>query len=837
MTFFEYSNKSIQKLYSELKTEPENGLTSQAALHLLSTSGKNTIKGKEETPFGIFVRQFKSAFLYMLVGAGIISLFLGEMIDGLMIFAFVIINALLGFYQEFRSHQALKLLGKYVASKTTVLRDGKQKDIDSSDLVVGDIVCLTPGDIIRADIRIIEENNLFTDESILTGESVPVKKSSQSLKSPAKVIYKASNVGFSGTTVISGKGKGVVVATGMNTAIGNIAKLTTQTDSSSSFEKNITKLSEFVLRLIGVTLVLVFFSNFLVKGFAINIPELIVFTIALAVSVIPEALPVVTTFSLSRGALVLAKHKVVVKRLSAIEDLGSIEVLCTDKTGTLTENKLKVTDIKAENPRTAAFFAALVSDGGIKHDKIDPFDAALWDYLTKKEQASEPKYIRLDEIPFDPQRKRNSAVLSHEGKTTLYTRGAPEEILKICNKQNDKKYLNWISEQGKLGRRVLALAFRDIQNSENYDIKKLEKNMTLVGMFSFVDPLKSTAAEALKKAKTLGLSIKILTGDSKDVAAAVAKKIGLIDNIADVITGEKYDLLPDSDKHLAVEHYSVFARVSPEQKYEIIKLLEERHEVGFLGEGINDAPALKIANVALAVQGASDIARDSADIILLNKSLDVIVDGIGEGRKVFANTIKYIKATLASNFGNFFAVATATLISDYLPLLPLQILLLNLLSDFPMISIATDTVEPADLEKPETYNLREIAFISIVLGTVSTIFDFIFFALFYKISPSVLQTNWFIGSVITELMLFFSIRTKGVFYKAKRASSFIIFLSVGVILLTLALPFTTIGQKAFNFTPPIFHHLSLVFLVVGLYFVSTETVKLFYYKFLYKENS
>lgn len=836
MAFWNYTNTKPESIYKELSTDPEKGLTSQNVNKLIIKYGINSIKGREVSAFDILIRQFKSAFLYLLFGAGIISLFLGQIIDGVMIFAFVLINALLGFYQEFRSHQALKLLDKYVASKTTVFRDGKETEIDSSRLVPGDIVLLVPGDIIRADLRIIEDYNLFTDESVLTGESVPVHKTSKTQKHVQKQIYKSENIGFSGTTVITGKGKGVVVATGTNTAIGSIAKLTSQTENVSSFEKSIKKLSEFVLRLIGVTLVIVFISNLLVKGLSINIPELIVFAIALAVSVIPEALPVVTTFSLSRGALVLAKHKVVVKRLSAIEDLGGIEVLCTDKTGTLTENKMKIIDVFSKTPQKSAFFASLVSDGGTKHDKIDPFDKALWDYISRKDKKRAGSYQRLNEMPFDPQRKRNAVVLEHKGKITLYTRGAPEEILKICKKKNFKNELVWLKKKGSQGHRVIAIAQKSLSNKKDIDIKKQENGMILLALFAFEDPLKITAPDAVKKAKTLGISVKILTGDSSGVAGAVAKQIGLIDKESDVIKGEQFDKLADPDKKRAADSFSVFARVAPEQKYEIIKLLQEKYEVGFLGEGINDAPALKIANVALVVQGASDIAKDSSDIILLNKSLDIIVGGIEEGRKVFANSVKYIKATLTSNFGNFFAVAAATLISDYLPLLPLQILLLNLLSDFPMISIATDNVESSDLTKPESYNLREIAFVSIVLGTVSTIFDFIFFSMFYKISPAVLQTNWFMGSVITELVLFFSIRTKRLFYKARRASNFIIILTVSVIAFTFILPFTIIGHDVFNFVSPTPRYILLVLTVVVLYFISTETVKLLYYKFLYKEN-
>lgn len=374
--------------------------------------------------------------------------------------------------------------------------------------------------------------------------------------------------------------------------------------------------------------------------------------------------------------------------------------------------------------------------------------------------------------------------------------------------------------------------------AKQYAVKDEEKNLTLVGLLSFVDPIKPSAKKAVEQAEKLGVKIKILTGDSQEVAGAVAYQIGLIKKTTDVITGEILDNLPDEEKTLAVEKNSVFARVSPDQKYNIIKLLQENNEVGFLGEGINDAPALKIANVGLVVDSASDIARESTDIILLKKSLEVIIDGIKEGRKVFANTIKYIKATLASNFGNFFAVATASLLIDYLPMLPLQILLLNLLSDFPMIAIATDNVDSQELQKPKSYNLKEIAFLATVLGIVSTVFDFIFFAMFYRIGPAVLQTNWFIGSILTELILLFSIRTKFIFFKAKPPSRILYWLSGLAILVTVILPFTGFGQTVFKFTRPQANQLWLIFGLVICYFIITEIVKHFYYRLEeHKENN
>lgn len=837
MYFSKYTDQSEKDIAKEFSVSPGLGLTSTQASQLLSKFGTNEIAGRQVTWAHILLRQFKSAFLYLLVAAGAISIVLGETLDGIMILAFVLINASLGFYQEFRSHQALKLLEKYIASKSRVIRDGEILLVESRYLVPGDVLLLTPGDIIRADVRIIQADSLFCDESVLTGESIPVEKTEKPASKPEKEIFKAENIGFSGTTVISGKAKGIVVATGVSTAIGEIAKLTAQTPSVSSFEKNITKLSRFVLNLIVVTLILVFVTNILIKGANVNLLELVIFTIALAVSVIPEALPVVTTFSLSKGAVNLAKNKVVVKRLSAIEDLGGIQVLCTDKTGTLTENQLKLADVVAKDKNEAILLASLVSSGGENHNKIDPFDLAIWEALEKPSIKLLKSYQRLQEMPFDPKRRRNSQVIKKEGKTYLLSRGAPEEIIKICRKGKDLKHASsWAEKKGREGFRVLALAAKEISHKGKIDFAKEESQMDLAGVFSFSDPLKPTAASAIGRAKVLGIKVKILTGDAKEVAGMVAKEIKLTHDARDVITGEEFDSLNDFQKRQAVENYSVFARVSPEQKFEIIKYLQEVYEVGFLGEGINDAPALKIANVAIVVQGAADIAKDSADIILLKKSLDVVIDGIGEGRRVFANTAKYIRSTLTSNFGNFFAVATASLLINYLPLLPLQILLLNLLSDFPMISIATDNVEEEELAYPKSYAIRDIALIAVVLGLISTLFDFIFFGIFYRISPQVLQTNWFIASVLTELALVFSIRTAKPFFRAKRASGTIIVLTVVTILVTIIIPFTQLGDEIFGFTKPTVFYIALISAVVALYFATSETVKLLYYRFVKQSN-
>jgi len=835
MEFSQYTYKNTSEILKSFRVSLLHGLSEQEVHSRIKKHGLNEIHAKEILWWHVLRRQFASPFVYLLILAGAIAFILGEYIDSLMIALFVAINAILGFYQEFRSEETLKLLKKYIVSRARVLREGKEKNIESKFVVPGDIIIYEEGDIICSDSRLFESYNFFVDESVLTGESVSVQKDPKELAVEAKEIFQAKNIVFSGTTCVSGKATCVVLATGLNTTLGDISHLAVDTKRKSGFEKGIKQFSSFILRVILLTLVLVFIINIFIKGKDANISQLIVFSIALAVSVIPEALPVVTTFSLSRGARNLAKNKVIVKRLSAIEDLGGIQVLCTDKTGTLTENNLAVEDIHGKDRDEILFYAYIGASSldTTRKDSNNAFDIAISTALHEKQKEQAKRYYQVQELSFDPIRRRNGAVVLKDSKHTFIVRGAAEEVMKLCS-LSEKEIFSFnrrVVEEGTEGKRIIAVAKKDIVYSASTDLVHEEKGMEFLGLISFSDPLKKTAKEAIQKAESLGLKIKILTGDSPEVAGAVAKKIGLISTSSKVLLGEAFEKMSFRKQHEAVEKYVVFSRVSPQQKYKIIQLLQEKYSVGFLGEGINDAPALKIADVGMAVDGASDIARESADIILMKKSLNVIVDGIREGREVFANTLKYIKATLASNFGNFYAVAIASLMIDFLPILPLQILLVNLLSDFPMIAVATDSIDENDIKEPQKYNLREIAFLATVLGLVSTTFDFIFFAIFVRISPQALQTNWFIGSILTELVFLFSIRTKKFFLFSKKPSSIMIALSAIAFVLTIVIPFTYFGQATFKFAQPKAAYIIWTLGIVGAYFFVTESAKLLYYKF------
>jgi Mg2+-importing ATPase len=841
MPFSKLTTLSIEKVVAEFNTDVEEGLKNEVAETNLKKYGFNILESHKVRWIEILFRQFKSAFVYLLIAASAVSLVLGERIDGLLILLFILINAVLGFYQEFKSEQTVQLLNDFVQPKIKVIRDGVSTVIFGKDLTVGDLVVLETGDIIPADVRFVYEHNITVDESILTGESLSVTKTSDSLSTEVSDIYVASNIGFMGTTIVGGSARAIVIAVAKQTEMGKISKLTNETSRESGFEKQLNKFSKFILYLILGTLAIVFTAHLFISPGSTTLVELIVFSIALAVGVVPEALPLVTTFALSRGAVNLTKKKVVVKRLSAIEDLGSIEILCSDKTGTLTENKLHVSGVLSENRDEVILYSALASTYVENKKQLanNSFDLAIFDELGEGKKSLLHKYKTEYEIPFDPVRKRNSVLVSKNGTQTLVVRGAAESIIQHCNltAAKTKEIDSWVAQQGRGGNRVIAVAIKDFKDL-SYTVKDEENNLKLIGLISFHDQVKASTKDAVLKAAQLKVKLKILTGDSKEVAGSVAYEVGITNSPDHVITGDELDKLEDIDRIKAVEEHSVFARVSPEQKYRIIELLQQKYQVGYLGEGINDAPALKIANVALAVEGASDIARSAADIILLSQDLQIIIDGIEEGRKTFVNTVKYIKSTLASNFGNFYAMAFASLLIDYLPMLPIQILLVNLLSDFPMISIATDAVDSSELKNPRSYDIKEIILIATILGLVSTLFDFIFFGIFSRMGEGALQTNWFVGSILTELLLIYSIRTKKIFFKATSwPSVYVVILTVVAAIVTVVIPLSSIGSSVFKFTMPTQDQYILVLTIVAAYFVTTELAKLIYYKYLERSST
>ena len=840
MDFSQFTNKEIKEVFNILKSS-EKGLSEKEAVERQNIYGINEIKVREISLLDILLRQFKSPFFYLLFVAAIVAFLIGEAVDGLVISVFILINVSLGFLQEARAERAVLLLKKYIPSTVRILRKGLEKTIDKKFLVPGDIVLLEAGNIAPADLRILKTRNFSVDEEILSGESVPVAKIPQALEKEAKEIFESKNIVFAGTSVISGEAECIVVATGKKTFFGEIAKLTAGISRESAYEKELFRFSKIILRIVVGTIIIVFLLNLIITKFKLfNVErvsnlDFLIFCIALVVSIIPEALPVVATFSLSQGSLKLAEKKVVVKRLSAVEDLGGIEVLCTDKTGTLTENKLSLEEIVSSDRKKCLLYA-LLSSSYIKEEiesALNPFDVSIFEKAPQEIRNSLKNFKGICEIPFDPFRIRNSALLKGQnGEMTLIVKGAPEVILRLSSgfvgNQTREKIEAEIKEAGISGKRILAVAFRKFTKTRFFE--EDEKDLTFLGYLSFSDPLKKTAKEAIELSRKLGIQIKILTGDSFEVAGAVAKEVGLVkDAQKEVILGENLESLSEEEFLATCQQFHVFARVSPQIKYKIIQALQKKYEVGFLGEGINDAPALRIANVAIAVESAADISREASDVILLKRDLRVIINGIQEGRNIFYNIQKYIKCTLASNFGNFYSIAAISLAIPFLPMLPIQILLVNLLSDFPLIAVATDRVDAEELKKPKLYQLNQVILLIFLLGFVSTIFDFIFFGIFHKTNPSLLQTLWFIESILTEILLIFSIRTRHFFLNTKRPSYYLMFFSILTFIVTIFLPFTNVGKELFHFTSPPISGILIVLMLLVSYFIVSELVKLVYF--------
>ena len=837
-----------------LKTSP-SGLSKKEVILRQKKYGLNDIKIKSSGALAIFVRQLKSPFAYFLFLAAVISFFIGENADFIIIAAVVLINILIGFFQEYRAERAIHLLQKYISQNVKVLRQSKEIFTNKKDLVPGDIVLLEPGDKIPADLRLLKAENFLVDESILTGESAPLSKTHDALSSESRQIFEAKNILFAGALVVSGKAEGLVVGTGKNTAFGEIAGTLSGNHKESSYEKSIIYFCRLVLRIVLITIALLFAANLLFKGTS-NFMEFSLFSVALIISILPEALPVVVTFSLAQGSIRLAKRHVVVRRLSAIEDMGNIEILCTDKTGTLTENKLSLQKIISSDRRKCLLYGLLSSNiNDRKQSILNPFDLALFDKSPDSFWKEYQKYEILYELPFNSSRMRSGFIVKNKkGEKYLIVKGAPEIILKLCGRAGGKSAKKELKEdtqrEGESGKRVLALAYKKIParrlvrrklteggslgegGSKDIITEEDEKNLAFLGYFVFEDPLKSTAVEALKLAKKLGVKVKVITGDSKEVAGYIAQKIKLINNPGEVVSGEELEKMPPDEFDQTCLDSAVFARISPGLKYKIVKSLQKRYDVGFLGEGINDVPALKSANVAIVVQSASDISREVSDIVLLKKDLRVIIEGIKSGRNIYSNINKYIKCTLASNFGNFYSIAAISLFINYLPMLPVQILLANLLTDFPLISVANDSVDSEELKKPKAYKLSSALPLIIALAIISTVFDLVFFAIFYNHQPSVIQTLWFIESILTELVLIFIVRTRYLSWKAKKPGFSLVFLSVLGGAAALLLPFFAFGKNFFHFVNPPAAALMIVFLLIAAYAVFSETAKLVYFRYV-----
>ncbi len=814
------------------------GLSDEDVRAARSHYGENTIPRHRASWIAVLARQYTNPFIALLVVAALIAVFLRETTDALMIVVILFVNGFLGFFEEFRAERALEALEVYLVPRVRVRRNGVVKSISITELVPGDIVPLEIGDHVPADIRLTSVVGLTVNESVLTGESVDVPKDTVPMTAMTDELSSVTNIVFSGTSVKSGRGEGVVVATGARMVLGSIAHRLHQIERTSGFEENLRRFSSMMMKIVIVTIVFLFALNWFLKRNGVDIPELLLFVLTLAISVVPEALPVVTTVAMASGAARLAKRGVVVRRLSALDDLGTIDVLCTDKTGTITENKMRVTQIVAADEKK--FLDAALAEvlwqkertpGGVQG--LGSFDRALWDTLEVAPPEVQPRGATsrtqvVWDFPFDPTR-RLSAVVSENahGARLLIVRGAPEEIIRyaVGDAAHHEQMLSDVRTHGTKGVRTLAVGTRILLHGETLSVEII-KNLAFEGYVCFEDPLKPTTKEALATARALHVDVRIITGDSAEVAFSVGRAVGLVTNEDEVVTGARLQELSENDRVATIERSKIFARISPEEKYQIIKTLQKNHAVGFLGEGVNDAPALELANVALVVNNAAPVARGAADIVLEQSDLRVIVSAIEEGRKIFENIGKYLKYTLIGNFGNFYSMAGITLLLPFVPLLPTQMLLTNVLTDLPLIAISLDRVARDDVRFPRPFVVRTLIGNALFLGLVSSAFDFLFFGFFRHENPATFRTLWFVFSILTELALIFSIRSRGFFLRGPKPVFPLVALGVAAGMTALLLPVIPATRTLFHFVSLNGSYGAFIALLVVGYFITTESAKL-----------
>ena len=826
----------LQRLFDELEAD-SNGLNQEEAERRLKKYGRNEpAKKKKRSILKQFFSKFLNPLVVVLVIIGTLSLYFGEKIEALLVLAMVLISVLLSFIQEYRSGRAAENLAKMVHTKCTVLRSGEKKELNIQEVVPGDVVELCAGDMIPADLRILSCKDLFVNQASLTGESFPVEKFAGDADPASGVSSMPSNTALMGSSVVSGSSFGLVIGTGGQTQFGQISGKLVATDAQTSFETGLNQFVWLMIRFMIVLVVAIFVINILSKG---NLVEALLFSLAVAVGLTPEMLPMIVAVNLSKGALAMSKKKAIVKKLNSIQNLGSMDVLCTDKTGTLTLDQVvleKYCDVVGNENEDVLKFACINSfyQTGLKNllDKA----------ITNHKSIDVSGFRKVDEIPFDFSRRIMSVVVEMDGQNRLISKGAPEEIFKRCTHYQLDDEINEIDdlilsdlkeEYDKLssdGFRVLAVSSRDVVVKSAYS-KEDESQMVLKGYIAFLDPPKPGAKEVIPRLNKLGIRIVVMTGDNELVTKKICSEVGL--DAKDIVTGDRIGVMTDDELNDVIRSHTVFARLNPLQKEKLVQVFHRnKHIVGFLGDGINDAPSLKAADVGISVDNAVDIAKESADIILLEKDLSVLADGVIEGRKTFGNTIKYIKMGASSNFGNMISMTGASLFLPFLPMTPIQILLNNLLYDFSQVALPSDEVDKEYLDKPRPWDIAAIRKFMVVFGPVSSAFDFLTFGVllyFFKSSQILFHTGWFLESLATQTIVIHIIRTSKIPFIESRPSRFLLLMSIFIIGVGFALPFSPLAPHIGFERPPLLFF-GILFGIIVAYVVAAQTVKVWYVK-------
>jgi Mg2+-importing ATPase len=816
-----------------------NGLSSTEAVARLLRYGANALDSRQKYSFLLKVlNRFRNPLVLILLAAAVISGFTGDIASLGIISTMVLLSVLLDSAQEYRAEQAAEQLKISVALKEQVLRDGREVTIRADQLVPGDVVVLAAGDMVPADGRLLEARDFFVNEGLLTGESYPTEKR-VAVEGIVNVdVAQAANAAFMGTSVVSGSAKLLLCKTGNATQLGEISATLRHTPPPAALERGV---YEFGILIVRLTVLLVLFVLLVNTFFHRPLLESFLFALALAVGLTPELLPMIVSVTLARGAMRMAKQKVIVKRLAAIHDLGSMDVLCTDKTGTLTEAKIAlirhITLSGADSERVLEL-AWLNShfESGLR----SPLDAAIIEHTSSIPAG----WTKIDEVPFDFERRRVSVLLEHEGRRILVIKGAPEDVLKLSNRYElsgesdtqpfDAAALARANTQFQTlceeGFRVLGIAWREEPASQTHVVVSDEHDFVFAGYAAFLDPPKASAGAAIAALERSGVGIKIITGDNERVTQYVCTQLGI--PVEGLLTGTELTTLSEEALSARIEGTNLFCRVNPSQKNRIILALKRRgHVVGYLGDGINDAPSLHTADVGISVDGAVDVAKDAADIILLEHDLEVVERGVREGRRTFGNIMKYIMMGTSSNFGNMFSMAGASLILPFLPMLPIQVLLNNFLYDLSEVPIPMDEVDDELLAQPRHWDIKFIRNFMLVLGSVSSIFDFLTFGLLlwvFNATEALFQTGWFMESLATQVLVIFVIRTRGSPLRS-RPNPLLAGTSLTVAAVGILLPYTAIGRW-FGFVPLPLTFLAALGAMVVCYLVLAESVKRWFYR-------
>jgi P-type Mg2+ transporter len=826
-------NMKTEDIFSLFHTN-KDGLTNAEASRRLRIYGSNVLKEKKsDNVIKLLLSQFKSPILIILFFAIVLSFFLKDTADAIIILVIVLVSGLLSFSQEYGADNSVKKLLAMVQIKVNLLRGGAISDVSVEEVVPGDVVTLKAGDLVPGDCIIIESNSLFIDEATLTGETYPVEKMAGVLPEDTALAQR-KNCLWMGTHVISGSGKAVVVRTGKDTEYGKISERLKLRPQETEFERGVRRFGYLLMEITLILVFAIFAINVLLKRPAL---DSFLFSLALAVGLTPQLLPAIISINLAHGAKMMAKAKVIVKRLSSIENFGSMDVLCSDKTGTLTEGTVKLhATYSLDGAESDKVLLYAYLNASFESGFLNPIDEAIRTYKPFDISG----YAKIDEEPYDFVRKRLSILLTGPDKKQLViTKGALANVLSVCTKaelgNGQIVEFNTVSDQlqkkfeeySNNGYRTLGVAYK--VGIESLHEKEHECDMIFLGFITLFDPLKQNIAATINELKTLGVNLKIITGDNKLVARNVVTQLGVS---GDILTGSDLRTISDEALLNKVSDISIFAEIEPNQKERIILALKKRgFVVGYMGDGINDASALHAADVSISVDSAADVAKEAADIVLLEKDLEVLISGVKAGRVTFANTLKYVFMATSANFGNMFSMAGASLFLPFLPLLPKQILLTNLMTDFPEMTIASDAVDDALIAKPRRWDIKFIRRFMLTFGLISSIFDYItFFVLMFLVHATDTQfrTGWFIESVVSASIIVLVIRTRQPFYKSRPAKYLMLTVFL-IALLAAAIPYTPLAG-IFGFQPLQPWILLVIAGIVVLYIFAAETVKKIFYK-------